>query len=86
MKTGSGGSPSQLTATFIAHMLEKGQVQKHIFEVLLPSYASRYRKLIGAIERILHPLGCTSRRQTIDGVNTAGGYVKSFLLLTQRHG
>lgn len=75
----SGGSPSQLTSTFISHMLERGQLQKHIFDVLLPDYASRYRKLISAIERLLHPLGCTSRRQTIDGNNTAGGYVSSLV-------
>lgn len=53
----SGGSPSQLTSTFIAHMLESGQLQKHIFDVLLPDYASRFRRMIGAIERMLHPLG-----------------------------
>lgn len=75
MRVESGGSPSQLTSTFIAYMLENGQLQRHIFDVLLPSYASRFRKMIGAIERILHPLGCTSHRQTIEGVNTAGGYV-----------
>lgn len=53
----SGGAPSQLTSTFIAHMLENRQLQKHIFDVLLPDYASRFRKLIGAVERMLHPLG-----------------------------
>lgn len=76
----SGGSPSQLTSYFISHMLERGQLQKHILEVLLPEYASRYRKLMSAIERLLHPLGCTSMRQTIEGINTAGGFFIWFSL------
>ncbi|KAF2011114.1 PLP-dependent transferase [Aaosphaeria arxii CBS 175.79] len=53
----SGGAPSQLTATFVAEALETGELQRHIFDVLQPAYALRYRKMVAAITKYLTPLG-----------------------------
>lgn len=53
----SGGAPSQLTSTYMAKLIETGGLQKHIREVLQPSYARRWRRLVGEIEKHLEPLG-----------------------------
>ncbi|EPE34302.1 PLP-dependent transferase [Glarea lozoyensis ATCC 20868] len=55
--TRSGGAPSHLTSTFINHLLTSGSLQKHIDEVLIPTYQSRYRVLMTAIKQYLQPLG-----------------------------
>jgi len=55
----SGGAPSQLTSTFMSKLLESGDLQRHIFHTLQPSYAQRYRSMIDAIEKHLIPLGVT---------------------------
>lgn len=74
--SGSGGAPSQLTATFMSKLLESGDLQQHIFHTLQPCYARRYRRMISAIEQYLLPLGVelpqTSRK-------VIGGY---FIWLT----
>lgn len=53
----SGGAPSQLTATFMSKLLESGDLQQHIVQVLQPAYARRYYSLMSAIEKYLIPLG-----------------------------
>ncbi|KAL8715456.1 MAG: hypothetical protein Q9220_000790 [cf. Caloplaca sp. 1 TL-2023] len=55
----SGGAPSQMTSTFMTHMLESGEVEDHIFTTLQRAYARRYFSMMGAIERHLLPLGVT---------------------------
>lgn len=68
--TCSGGAPSQLTSTFVTDLLQTGTLQKHIFEVLQPAYASRYRTLVQAVETELGPLGVTlpqSGREVVGG-------------------
>jgi len=55
--TCSGGAPSQLTSTYIDHMLRAGALQTHIQKSLLPAYSRRYRTLVSAIEQFLVPLG-----------------------------
>lgn len=53
----SGGAPSQLTSTYVSHLLETGQLQRHIKHKLLPSYASRYAAVMSAVQEHLLPLG-----------------------------
>lgn len=55
--TRSGGAPSQLTSTYVTHLVATGQLQHHIQTVLCPAYALRYAKLIAAISAYLLPLG-----------------------------
>ncbi|KAK4691474.1 hypothetical protein P7C71_g5532, partial [Lecanoromycetidae sp. Uapishka_2] len=56
----SGGSPSQLTSAFMSNLLESGDLQRHIFQTLQPTYARRYRNMADAIEEYLVPLGVTT--------------------------
>ncbi|KAF2849206.1 PLP-dependent transferase [Plenodomus tracheiphilus IPT5] len=53
----SGGSPSQLTACFVAEILESGELQRYVYDTLQPAYGSRYRRLVEAINTHLIPLG-----------------------------
>lgn len=46
-----------MTSTFLHHLLITGAVQKHIDEVLIPTYQSRYRVLMNSIKTHLVPLG-----------------------------
>ena len=69
--TKSGGAPSQLVSSFMADLLETGSLQSRVLNVLQPSYARRFFKMVSAIEKHLLPLGITmpqSERQV------AGGY------------
>lgn len=72
----SGGAPSHLTATFIARLLEKGELQSHVFGTLQPAYERRWRAMMGAVEKYLLPLGAKLPQQKKDMV---GGY---FIWLT----
>lgn len=67
----SGGAPSQLTATFMSNLIESGDLQRHIFETLQPTYARRYQSMISAIEEHLLPLGVRLPQTSRDVV---GGY------------
>lgn len=78
--TCSGGAPSQLTSTFVADLLESSVLQRHIADVLQLAYASRYRALMTAIEKLLLPLGVTMPQSTRSVV---GGY---FVWLTLPQG
>lgn len=69
--TASGGAPSQFSSTYIADLLESGELQKHIHGTLQPAYASRYRTMISAIEQHLVPLGVELPQSDRDVV---GGY------------
>lgn len=71
-----GGAPSQLAATFLGEMLESGDLQRHVYEVLQPSYGRRYQKFVSAIEKDLIPLGARLPQTDRDVV---GGY---FIWLT----
>ena len=55
--TCSGGAPSQLSSTYIHHLLATGSLQTHIQQTLLPAYTSRYHTLMSAISTHLLPLG-----------------------------
>ncbi|KAF2437776.1 PLP-dependent transferase [Karstenula rhodostoma CBS 690.94] len=72
----SGGAPSQIAATFLAEMLASGDLQRHVYEVLQPSYGRRYRKMVTVIEKELIPLGARLPQTDRDIV---GGY---FIWLT----
>ncbi|KAH9872285.1 hypothetical protein IAQ61_005120 [Plenodomus lingam] len=53
----SGGSPSQLTACFVAEILESEELQRYVYDTLQPAYGSRYRRMVEAINTHLIPLG-----------------------------
>ena len=55
--TKSGGAPSQLTSTFITHMLQNGTLQNHIKTTLLPAYSKRYHSMAKALTEHLAGLG-----------------------------
>lgn len=67
----SGGSPAQLTTTYLARLLEEGKIQKHVQDVLCPAYASRYKTMMRAIKQHLEPLGFSAPQPNRDVV---GGY------------
>lgn len=67
----SGGAPSQLTSTFLSNLIESGDLQRHIFRTLQPTYARRYQSMISAIEEHLVPLGVTLPQTSRD---VMGGY------------
>jgi DNA-binding transcriptional MocR family regulator len=70
----SGGCPSQLVATMIAQLLQDGSLEAHIREVLIPSYARRWRMMMDAIERELVPLGASVSKVSLEGKDVFGGY------------
>ena len=57
-------------------MLASGDLQRHVYEVLQPSYGKRYQKMVTAIEKELIPLGASLPQTDRDVV---GGY---FIWLT----
>lgn len=57
-------------------MLASGDLQRHVYEVLQPSYGRRYQKMVTAIEKELIPLGA---RLPQTGRDVVGGY---FIWLT----
>ncbi|KAK4506054.1 hypothetical protein PRZ48_004019 [Zasmidium cellare] len=67
----SGGAPSQLTSTYLTHLLQTGQLQHHIQNVLRPAYATRYSLMASAIKEHLLPLGFTMPQPDREVV---GGY------------
>ncbi|KAI4141237.1 MAG: hypothetical protein L6R39_005450 [Caloplaca ligustica] len=73
----SGGAPSQMTSTFMTHLLQTGELNKHIFTTLQPAYARRYYGMMEAIEHHLLPLGVTLPQSNRDVV---GGYFLWFAL------
>ena len=67
----SGGAPSQIAATFLAEMVASGELQRHVYEVLQPSYGRRYQSMVTAINKELVPLGARLPQTDRDVV---GGY------------
>ncbi|KAL8773345.1 MAG: hypothetical protein Q9209_001739 [Squamulea sp. 1 TL-2023] len=66
----SGGAPSQMTSTFMAQMLDSGELEKHIYNTLQPAYARRYHDMMDAINHYLLPLDVTlpqSNRGVVGG-------------------
>ena len=43
----------------MSNLLKSGDLQHHIFQILQPTYARRYRSMVSAIEEHLLPLGVT---------------------------
>ncbi|CAD0086126.1 unnamed protein product [Aureobasidium mustum] len=72
----SGGAPSQLTSTYMNILVKDGTMSDHIFKVLQPAYAARYKTLASAIKDYLYPLGASLPQPN---QRVVGGY---FLWLT----
>lgn len=67
----SGGCASQLTASFLHHLLETSLPQ-YIRTVLQPAYARRYHALMSAVKEELVPLGVVVPAPDQSGIG--GGY------------
>ena len=72
--TWAGGCPSQFTATIITQFLESGDIQKNLYEKLIPAYWRRRRILVAAIEMHLGPLGVELPRVTVSKDQLVGGF------------
>ncbi|KAK0255882.1 hypothetical protein B0A54_11143 [Friedmanniomyces endolithicus] len=70
--TASGGAPSNLTSTYLTHLLASGSLTTHISTLLRPAYASRSHTLHTAIRTHLLPLGFSLPQTDRQGV--FGGY------------
>ena len=55
----------------MSNLIESGDLQRHIFQTLQPTYARRYQSMISAIEEHLLPLGVTLPQT---GRDVVGGY------------
>ena len=55
--TRSGGAPSQMVSIMIDQFLQNGELDRHIQQVLIPTYAARSRAMLQIIESELVPLG-----------------------------
>jgi DNA-binding transcriptional MocR family regulator len=58
----------------IAQLLQDGSLEEHIRDVLIPSYARRWRTMMDAIERHLVPLGVSVSKVSLVGKDVFGGY------------
>ncbi|KAL2799694.1 pyridoxal phosphate-dependent transferase [Aspergillus keveii] len=67
----SGGSPSHFSSAMVDQLFPQGILQTHIDQVLRPEYASRYHRMMSAINEHLLPLGATL---PFSGPSVAGGY------------
>ncbi|KAK2813685.1 hypothetical protein FQN50_000083 [Emmonsiellopsis sp. PD_5] len=79
----SGGCPSQLSSSFLTHLLSTNTLQTHIRSVLQPSLSRRYHALTAAVRKHLVPLGVElakpptatdGNRNTNTNNAIAGGY------------
>jgi len=61
----------------MAGLLQSGELQRHVFQTLQPSYARRYRILISAVQLHLLPLGLVL---PLDNRQVMGGYFIWILL------
>lgn len=55
--TRSGGAPGHLASVFVDEMLRSGALERHVREVLVPTYARRYAAMMRAVTEWLVPLG-----------------------------
>ncbi|OAA70836.1 Pyridoxal phosphate-dependent transferase, major domain protein [Akanthomyces lecanii RCEF 1005] len=81
--TRSGGAPSQLCAAMLADMVDSGELERNIDQVLRPALQRRHRLLLDAVHKRLAPHGITARESSLTGGASFGGY---FLWLELRTG
>ncbi|KAJ6780474.1 hypothetical protein PWT90_01840 [Aphanocladium album] len=72
--TRSGGAPSQLCAGMLSDLVDSGELERNIDEVLRPALQRRHRLLLESVRKHLNPLGVTARESSIKGTNAFGGY------------
>jgi DNA-binding transcriptional MocR family regulator len=58
----------------IALLLQDGSLEENISNVLIPSYARRWKKMMDAIEIHLVPLGVRVSKVSLEGKDVFGGY------------
>lgn len=81
--TMSGGSPSQLCASILAQLLQRGELQEFLSQKVRPSLQRRHRILMDAIHEHLGPLGIQGREAGLVNGSAYGGY---FVWLTLPEG
>ncbi|KAI1848942.1 hypothetical protein JX266_005370 [Neoarthrinium moseri] len=55
--TSSGGNQAHLASLIIGQLLASGDLQRHLRQVLIPTYRARYYAMVAAIRQLLYPLG-----------------------------
>lgn len=69
----SGGCQAHLSSMIISHLLQNGGLEKHIADILVPTYHKRSRAMLKSIDKHLTPLGATLNNQGSDQT-LAGGF------------
>lgn len=72
--TRSGGAPSQLCAAMLADLVENGQIQRFLDEVVRPVLQRRHLLMLDAIRKYILPLGATICDANLKGNDVCGGY------------
>ncbi|KAF3015088.1 hypothetical protein E8E14_011830 [Neopestalotiopsis sp. 37M] len=55
--TASGGNQAHMSSLIIGQLFAKGHLQRHLKNVLIPTYKRRYYTMVAAIRHYLYPLG-----------------------------
>ncbi|KAM0816949.1 putative Pyridoxal phosphate-dependent transferase [Seiridium cardinale] len=53
----SGGNQAHMASLIIGQLFASGDLQRHLREVLIPTYRTRYYSMVAAIRHYLYPLG-----------------------------
>ncbi|KPM43217.1 hypothetical protein AK830_g3310 [Neonectria ditissima] len=75
----SGGCIGHFSSSLISQMITTGEFERHILDVLVPTYRKRYNAMLTAVEEYLVPLGVTvdtglPYRSNENSEKVAGGY------------
>lgn len=70
----SGGAPSQFCAGVLGYLVEDGQLERHIEDVVRPSLRRRHKIMMDAIHRYISPLGIRTRESSVADKHVYGGY------------
>lgn len=73
--TRSGGAPSQFCAAILGYLVENGELEAHVDEVVRPALQRRHAVMMEAVGMYLGPLGVrVSSTSSVRGANVYGGY------------
>jgi DNA-binding transcriptional MocR family regulator len=53
----SGGNQAHMASLIIGQLFAQGSLQRHLKEVLIPTYRNRYYTMVAAVRHYLYPLG-----------------------------
>ncbi|EJP67726.1 Pyridoxal phosphate-dependent transferase [Beauveria bassiana ARSEF 2860] len=72
--TRSGGAPSQLCAGMLSDLVDSGELERNIHQILRPALQRRHRLLLDAVRKHLAPHGVMFREASLTGGKSFGGY------------